>query len=80
MRSFNEFFITNEIDEEEKEVEEEKDNENTSSWATIIFDLCNDDITKIDLVLKRNTIEVLNFLRYKKIKIDRENERIKRQK
>ena len=35
-----------------------------------IFELCNNDITKIDLVTERNILETMNYLSYNKEKND----------
>lgn len=71
----------NEDEEAEESINEEEDGDDSTNdnygFVNIIFDLCNDDLTKIDLVTKRNIIEVLNFLSYKKMKYEKEKERQK---
>lgn len=37
---------------------------NRWGWVSTIFELCNGDITKMDLVCERGIIEVLNWLSY----------------
>ena len=55
-------------DDEEEDVEQDG-----WGWAGIIFELANDDITKIDLVCERPILEALNWLMYNKQKRDRIN-------
>ena len=57
-----------------EETESEENEEETDSglsrwgWASTIFEMCNGDITKLDLVTERGIIEVLNWLSYHKEK------------
>ena len=49
------------------------------SWFAILHRLCGADITKWEQVTKLNFIFCLNWLSYEKMKIDAENEEIKKQ-
>ncbi|KAA6347880.1 hypothetical protein EZS27_004660 [termite gut metagenome] len=45
----------------------------------MIFELANDDLTKLDTVLSMNILLIFNFLSYKSQKIEAENEEYKYQ-
>jgi len=62
---------------EENEPKEEVSDEGFDrwNWTGVIFELCDKDITKIDMVTDRNIIETMNWLSYHKEK----NEILKKQ-
>jgi len=55
---------------DETEEKEEDTSFNRWGWVATIFELCENDLTKIDLVTERNIIEVLNWLSYHKEKTE----------
>lgn len=62
-----------EATEEDEDVEVEEVKDDGWGWTGVIFNLCKDDITKLDEVVNRNIIEVLNWLTFNKQKIDKQN-------
>jgi len=65
-----------EVEEEPKEVEQ-SDEKIYSRWLETAYMLTNKDITKIDTILNKPLIQVLNYLTWIKKENDDENRRIK---
>jgi len=62
----------------DEETEEEEDTFTRWGWAGLVFDLCKDDITKLEQVQKQPIILVMNWLSYQyelNEKIKKKNEK-----
>jgi hypothetical protein len=56
-------------DEDDDDIEKKDESSGAiSGWIDIIFGLCNDDITKMNDVLKMNILSVCNWLLWNDIK------------
>lgn len=74
------FNIEDDDNEEDSEDEFEQDVSFTRwGWLGTIFELCDNQIFRIDEVTQRPILEVLNWLSYHKEKINIINEKNKRQ-